>query len=83
MTIHAFADGVQRPALHVDVLAGFSIRAARLHGRSAFTLGTDQTAVLIGDIGGAILIVGKAGAVRFAFLVLAVGMERAFFYGNL
>lgn len=82
MPIIAFADGVQRGAAHVDVLAGFSIRARRLHGGPAFTLGADQAAILVGNIGRAILIVGKAGAVRFAFFVLAVGMKRAFFHGN-
>jgi hypothetical protein len=66
----------------VDVFAGFSIRAGRLHGGPAFTLGADQAAIFVGNIRGAILIVGKAGMVRFALLVLAVGMERAFFHGN-
>ena len=82
MPVIAFADGVQRGAAHVDVLAGFSIRAGRLHGGPAFTLRADQAAIFVGNIGGAILIVGKAGAVRFAFLVLAVGMESVFFHGN-
>jgi hypothetical protein len=82
MAIRAFADGVQRGAPHVDVFAGFSIRAGWLHGGPAFTLGADQAAIFVGNIGGAILIVDKAGAVRFAFFVLAVGMERAFFHGN-
>ena len=82
MAVIAFADGVQRGAPHVDVLAGFSIRAGWLHGGPAFSLGADQAAIFVGNIGGAILIVGKAGVVLFAFLVLAMGMERAFFHGN-
>jgi len=83
MPIIAFADGVQRGAPHVDVFAGFHIRSARLHGGPAFTLGADEAAIFIGNIGGAILIVGKAGVVRLAFFVLAVGTERAFFHGNI
>src|ERR1043166_4001303 len=83
MPIIAFAGSVQRGAPHVDVFAGLRIRSARLHGGPAFTLGADQTAVVVGNIGGAIRIVGKAGAVRLAFLVFAAGMERAFFHGNI
>src|SRR5579859_351057 len=82
MPVIAFADGVQRGALHMDVFAGFSIRARRLDGGPAFAPSTDQATVFVGNIGGAILIVGKAGVVRFAFFVLAVGTERAFFHGN-
>jgi len=82
MPVVTFADSVQGTAPHVDVFAGLRIRSGRLHGGPAFTLGTDQAAVFVGNIGGAILIVGKAGVVRFAFFVLAVGTERAFFHGN-
>src|SRR4029077_8703333 len=83
MPVVAFADGVQRTAPHVDVFAGLRIRSGGLHGGPAFTLGANQDAIFIGNIGGAILIVGKAGVVRLAFLVFAVGMERAFFHGNI
>jgi len=83
MAVITFADSMQRRASHVDVFAGLRIRSARLHGCPAFTLGADQAAVLIGDIGSAILIVGKAGVVRLAFFVFAVGTERAFFHGNI
>ena len=82
MAIRAFADSVQRGALHVNVFAGLRIRSGRLHGGPAFALGTDQAAVFVGNISGAILIVGKAGMVRLAFLVLAAGMQCAFFHGN-
>jgi hypothetical protein len=82
MPVIAFAGGVQRGAAHVDVFAALRIRSRRLHGGPAFTLGADQAAIFVGNIRSAILIVGKAGVVRFAFLVLAVGMERAFFHGN-
>ena len=78
MPVIAFADGVQRGASHVDVFAGLRIRSGRLHGGPAFTLGADQDAIFVGNVGGAIRIVGKAGVVRLAFFVLAVGMERAF-----